>query len=139
MVFIGPTESKINLSLNQFNEQLNIGTLKAFDKDNYHYVFRLKNSLTEYEQVFTPELTGLYQSAGDLWYNTQMNTRQNEFLFKVSTTSSNIGIYITGSNYDPGSQWNLEVFVNSGSMSVGTPSVGSQSILLTEYRAIFTG
>lgn len=139
MIILGPTATAIHIPLNQYNEDLGIGDFRGLDITNYHYVFRLTNQLSKYTTTFTPLVNGTY-IGGDRWWNSIMGERQNEFLFSVSATASYFtagGIYITGSNYDNGSEWNLEVYVNPGSASVGTPSIATSSILLNEYRTIF--
>jgi len=139
MIILGPTATGVHLSLNEFNEDLGIGTRRGLDRFSYHYVFRITNQLTKYTTTFTPFTNATYLG-GDKWWNTIRGLRENEFLFTVSPTYSfatSGGIYITGSNYDNNSEWNLEVYVNPGSYSTGTPSISGSSILLNQYRTIF--
>ena len=139
MVILGPTTSAVHLSLNEYNGNYGIGTNKGLNIVNYHYIFRLTNKLTDWSTTFTPYTSALYQG-GDRWWNSFTGIRQSEFLFTVSPTYSNSQsavILMTGSNYDNGGQFNLEVFVDTGSASVGTPSIATSSILLNTYRTIF--
>lgn len=142
MIVLGQNINNVVLSLNQYNNDfgLSSGSGGFFNKDAFHYVFKITNDLTDSEIVFQPNYDDDWSNAGDFWWGTSMNMRMNEFRWIISPTQSNLTngiICFTGSNWDD-SQWTYEAWVNSGSASIsGTPSISATASLLEKGRLYF--
>ena len=141
MIVIGQNVNNIPLSLNQYNSDFNLNNANGFfDKDNFHYVFKITNDLTSDSFIFQPNLDGDWSNAGDFWWGSSMNMRMNDFKWIISPTQSNLTngiICLTGSNWDD-SQWTYGVYVNSGSpLNSGTPSISATASLLETGRLYF--